>query len=175
MKLVRYGQPGQEKPAIVDANGRLRDLSSHIDDIDGEAISPEGQGRLRDIDVSVLPLVDPTVRLGPCVAKVGKFICIGLNFSCHAEETGATVPPEPLVFMKATSSISGPNDPLIKPRGSTKLDWEVELAVIIGKHVSYASEAEAADAIAGYCVCHDVSERAFQLERHGQWTKGKGL
>lgn len=174
MKLVRFGAKGAEKPGLIDANGQLRDLSGCIADINAAAISPTVLAKLASIDPASLPTVTGEVRFGPCISNVGKFICIGLNFSCHAEETGATVPPEPLVFMKATSSISGPNDPIIKPRGSTKLDWEVELAVVIGQPLSYATEAEAARAIAGYCVCHDVSERAFQLERHGQWTKGKG-
>lgn len=174
MKLARYGDIGQERPALVDSQGALRDLSGHIADIDGKALSIELRDRLAAIDPSSLPLVEGDVRYGPCVANVGKFICIGLNYSDHAAETGTTVPPEPVVFMKATSAISGPNDPVIKPRGSTKLDWEVELAIVIGSHVSYADEEEAAKAIAGYCVCNDVSERAFQMERQGQWTKGKG-
>lgn len=174
MKLLRYGPIGAEKPGMIDASGLLRDLSGHIDDIDGGVLTPAGLAHLSAIASETLPVVDGEVRYGACVGKVGKFICIGLNFSDHAEETGATVPPEPIVFMKATSAISGPNDPVIKPRGSTKLDWEVELAIVIGSHVAYADEAEAAKAIAGYCVCNDVSERAFQIERHGQWTKGKG-
>lgn len=174
MKLLRYGNKGTEKPGLIDAAGLLRDLSAHIADIDGETLSPQSIERLRTIDPETFPVIDGDVRYGACVGKVGKFICIGLNYSDHAAETGATVPPEPIVFMKATSAINGSNDPVIKPRGSTKLDWEVELAIVIGSHVAYADEAEAAKAIAGYCVCNDVSERAFQIERQGQWTKGKG-
>ncbi|AXK41114.1 fumarylacetoacetate hydrolase family protein [Erythrobacter aureus] len=174
MKLVRYGTHGSERPALIDADGNLRDLSAHVADIDGAALSPESLAALAAIDTASLPLVEGEQRYGACVGQVGKFVCIGLNYSDHAAETGTTVPPEPVVFMKATSAISGPNDAIIKPRGSTKLDWEVELAVVIGSHVAYADEAEAASAIAGYCVCNDVSERAFQIERHGQWTKGKG-
>ncbi|AWK89042.1 fumarylacetoacetate hydrolase family protein [Azospirillum thermophilum] len=173
MKLLRYGPPGQEKPGLLDAEGRIRDLSAHVADIAGEALSPAGLARLKAIDPASLPLVEGTPRLGPCVAGTGKFICIGLNYSDHAAETGATVPPEPIIFMKATSAIVGPNDDLEIPRGSTKTDWEVELGVIIGKTAKYVSEAEAMDHVAGYCVINDVSERAFQTERHGQWTKGK--
>lgn len=174
MKLARYGAKGQEKPGLVDDTGMLRDLSAHIGDIDGAALSPENLAKLAALDPAMLPEVGGDVRYGPCVANVGKFICIGLNYSDHAAETGASVPPEPVVFMKATSAINGPSDPIIKPRGSTKLDWEVELAIVIGSHLSYADEADALKAIAGYCLCNDVSERAFQIERHGQWTKGKG-
>jgi 5-carboxymethyl-2-hydroxymuconate isomerase len=174
MKLVRYGPKGSEKPGVMDADGALRDLSAHIGDVDGAALSPVSLASLAALDHASLPLVEGDPRLGACVGGVGKFICIGLNYSDHAAETGAAVPPEPVVFMKATSAINGPNDAIIKPRGSTKLDWEVELAIVIGSHVAYADEAEAAKAIAGYCVCNDVSERAFQIERQGQWTKGKG-
>lgn len=174
MKLLRYGEKGSERPALLDASGIIRDLSGHIDDVDGQTLSPQSLQRLGALDPATLPPVEGEVRYGACVGKVGKFICIGLNYSDHATETGATVPPEPVVFMKATSAINGPNDAIIKPRGSTKLDWEVELAIVIGSPVAYADEAEAARAIAGYCVCNDVSERAFQIERHGQWTKGKG-
>ena len=174
MKLVRYGPPGREKPGLIDSHGTLRDLSAHVADIDGETITPAALARLAAIDASALPKVDGDVRYGACVGRVGKFICIGLNYSDHAAETGTTVPPEPVVFMKATSAISGPFDPIVKPRNSTKLDWEVELAIVIGSRAAYVDEAEAAKAIAGYCICNDVSERAFQLERHGQWTKGKG-
>jgi 2,4-didehydro-3-deoxy-L-rhamnonate hydrolase len=174
MKLLRYGEKGSERPALLDASGIIRDLSGHIDDVDGQTLSPQSLQRLGELDPATLPPVEGEVRYGACVGKVGKFICIGLNYSDHAAETGATVPPEPVVFMKATSAINGPNDAIIKPRGSTKLDWEVELAIVIGSPVAYADEAEAARAIAGYCVCNDVSERAFQIERHGQWTKGKG-
>ncbi|CUX25562.1 MULTISPECIES: fumarylacetoacetate hydrolase family protein [Agrobacterium] len=172
MKLMRVGQPGQEKPAILDAEGKVRDLSAHVKDIGGEAISPEGLKKIAAIDLGTLPVLNEE-RIGACVAGTGKFICIGLNFSDHAAETGATVPPEPVIFMKATSAIVGPNDNVTIPRGSEKTDWEVELGVVIGKTAKYVSEAEALDYVAGYCVSHDVSERAFQTERAGQWTKGK--
>ncbi|MGV2020854.1 fumarylacetoacetate hydrolase family protein [Agrobacterium sp. 22-223-1] len=172
MKLMRVGQPGQEKPAILDAEGKVRDLSAHVKDIGGEAISPEGLKKIAAIDLGTLPVLNEE-RIGACVAGTGKFICIGLNFSDHAAETGATVPPEPVIFMKATSAIVGPNDNVTIPRGSEKTDWEVELGVIIGKTAKYVSEADALDYVAGYCVSHDVSERAFQTERAGQWTKGK--
>ncbi len=172
MKLMRVGQPGQEKPAILDADGHIRDLSAHVKDIGGEAISPEGLEKIARIDLSSLPILSDD-RIGACVAGTGKFICIGLNYSDHAAETGAKVPPEPVIFMKATSAIVGPNDDVIIPRGSEKTDWEVELGVVIGKTAKYVSEADALDYVAGYCVSHDVSERAFQSERQGQWTKGK--
>ncbi|CAN7184250.1 fumarylacetoacetate hydrolase family protein [Rhizobium sp. LjRoot254] len=173
MKLMRVGAPGAEKPAIQAADGTIRDLSAHVADIGGPAISPEGLKKIAAIDVNSLPVVDASTRIGACVAGTGKFICIGLNYSDHAAETGATVPPEPIIFMKATSAISGPNDNVLIPRGSEKTDWEVELAVIIGKTAKYVSEEEAMDYVAGYAVCDDVSERAFQTERSGQWTKGK--
>ncbi len=172
MKLMRVGKPGQEKPAILDAEGKVRDLSAHVKDIGGDAISPEGLKKIAAIDVTTLPVLNED-RIGACVAGTGKFICIGLNFSDHAAETGATVPPEPVIFMKATSAIVGPNDNVVIPRGSEKTDWEVELGVVIGKTAKYISEADALDYVAGYCVSHDVSERAFQTERAGQWTKGK--
>ncbi|MGV2165365.1 fumarylacetoacetate hydrolase family protein [Agrobacterium sp. 16-172Ci] len=172
MKLMRVGQPGQEKPAILDAEGKVRDLSAHVKDIGGEAISPEGLKKIAAINLGTLPVLNEE-RIGACVAGTGKFICIGLNFSDHAAETGATVPPEPVIFMKATSAIVGPNDNVTIPRGSEKTDWEVELGVVIGKTAKYVSEADALDYVAGYCVSHDVSERAFQTERAGQWTKGK--
>ncbi len=172
MKLMRVGQPGQEKPAILDAEGKIRDLSAHVKDIGGDAISPQGLKKIAAIDLSTLPVLNED-RIGACVAGTGKFICIGLNFSDHAAETGATVPPEPVIFMKATSAIVGPNDNVTIPRGSEKTDWEVELGVVIGKTAKYVSEADALDYVAGYCVSHDVSERAFQTERAGQWTKGK--
>ncbi|CVI60442.1 MULTISPECIES: fumarylacetoacetate hydrolase family protein [Agrobacterium] len=172
MKLMRVGQPGQEKPAILDAEGKIRDLSAHVKDIGGDAISPEGLKKIAALDLSTLPVLNED-RIGACVAGTGKFICIGLNFSDHAAETGATVPPEPVIFMKATSAIVGPNDNVTIPRGSEKTDWEVELGVVIGKTAKYVSEADALDYVAGYCVSHDVSERAFQTERAGQWTKGK--
>ncbi|WP_312805961.1 fumarylacetoacetate hydrolase family protein [Agrobacterium cavarae] len=172
MKLMRVGQPGHEKPAILDAEGKIRDLSAHVKDIGGEAISPEGLKKIAALDLSTLPVLTED-RIGACVAGTGKFICIGLNFSDHAAETGAAVPPEPVIFMKATSAIVGPNDNVVIPRGSEKTDWEVELGVVIGKTAKYVSEADALDYVAGYCVSHDVSERAFQTERQGQWTKGK--
>lgn len=172
MKLVRYGPAGQEKPGLVDKDGKVRDLSAHVGDIAGEAISPAGLKKLAGIDPASLPEVTVD-RYGPCVAGTGKFICIGLNYSDHAAETGATVPPEPIIFMKATSAIVGPNDDVEIPRGSLKTDWEVELGVVIGKHAKYVSEDEALDHVAGYCLINDVSERAFQAERQGQWTKGK--
>ena len=172
MKLMRVGQPGQEKPAILDAEGKIRDLSAHVKDIGGDAISPEGLKKIAALDLSTLPVL-PEARIGACVAGTGKFICIGLNFSDHAAETGAAVPSEPVIFMKATSAIVGPNDNVAIPRGSEKTDWEVELGVVIGKTAKYVSEADALDYVAGYCVSHDVSERAFQTERQGQWTKGK--
>ena len=173
MKLLRYGAPGAEKPGLLDAEGRIRDLSGRIDDLSGAALDPDALASLAAIDVNALPVVEGNPRLGPCVADTGKFICIGLNYSDHAAETGATVPPEPIIFMKATSAICGPNDDLIIPRGSEKTDWEVELGVVIGKTAKYVSEADALDYVAGYCTVHDVSERAFQIEHHGQWTKGK--
>lgn len=173
MKLLRYGPPGQEKPGLLDAEGRIRDLSAHVDDIAGAALLPDGLDRLRAIDPATLPLVEGTPRLGPCVGRVGKMVCIGLNFSDHAAETGMAVPPEPIIFMKATSAIVGPNDPIELPRGSEKTDWEVELAFVIGKTAKYVSEDEAMDHVAGYCIVNDVSERAFQIEKQGQWTKGK--
>ncbi len=173
MKLLRYGPPGQEKPGMLDAEGRIRDLSAHVDDIAGAALLPDGLDRLRAIDPATLPLVEGNPRLGPCVGRVGKMVCIGLNFSDHAAETGMAVPPEPIIFMKATSAIVGPNDPIELPRGSEKTDWEVELAFVIGKTAKYVSEDEAMDHVAGYCIVNDVSERAFQIEKQGQWTKGK--
>ncbi|MBB3235739.1 fumarylacetoacetate hydrolase family protein [Phyllobacterium endophyticum] len=172
MKLLRYGPVGQEKPGLVDKDGKVRDLSAHVSDIAGAAISPDGLKKLAAIDPQSLPVVE-VERYGPCVAGTGKFICIGLNYSDHAAETGATVPPEPIIFMKATSAIVGPNDDVEIPRGSLKTDWEVELGVVIGKHAKYVSEDEALDHVAGYCLINDVSERAFQAERQGQWTKGK--
>lgn len=158
---------------MLDDTGTIRDLSGLVGDISGTTLSDGGLARLRSLDPSVLPEVDPSVRLGPCVAGTGKFICIGLNYSDHAAESGMEVPPEPIIFMKATSAICGPNDPVIIPRGSEKTDWEVELGVVIGKRTKYVSEEEALDCIAGYCLTNDVSERAFQAERSGQWTKGK--
>lgn len=173
MKLLRYGEAGAEKPGLLAEDGTIRDLSAHVGDIAGEVLSPEGLAALARIDAASLPEVSGNPRLGPCVAGTGKFICIGLNYSDHAAETGATVPPEPIIFMKATSAIVGPNDDVEIPRTSEKTDWEVELGVVIGKMAKYVSEDEAMDYVAGYCVVNDVSERAFQAERHGQWTKGK--
>jgi 2,4-diketo-3-deoxy-L-fuconate hydrolase len=174
MKLLRYGPKGQEKPALLDAQGQLRDLSAHVPDIAGDALLPESLARLAALDPSSLPLVEGAPRLGACVGKIGKFVCIGLNYSDHAAETGATVPPEPVVFNKWTSAVIGPNDDVEIPRGSSKTDWEVELGVVIGKGGRYIDEADALDHVAGYCVINDVSEREFQLERSGTWDKGKG-
>jgi len=174
MKLLRYGPAGQEKPGLMDGDGNIRCLADHIFDIDGNSISDETLAALRQLDASDLPLVSANVRLGPCVGNVGKFLCIGLNYSDHAAESGMSVPTEPEVFTKATSAICGPDDDIIQPLNSEKLDWEVELAIVIGKHTSYVSEEQAADHIAGYCVCNDVSERLFQLEKGSQWDKGKG-
>jgi 2-keto-4-pentenoate hydratase/2-oxohepta-3-ene-1,7-dioic acid hydratase in catechol pathway len=173
VKLVRYGSRGEERPGVVDRAGRIRDVSGYVKDIGGAALDPDELAKLGALDPDSLPLVDGNPRIGPCVTGVGKFICIGLNYSDHAAETGATVPPEPIIFMKATSAITGPNDDLLLPRGSEKTDWEVELGIVIGRKAKYVSEAEALDYVAGYCTVHDVSERAFQIERHGQWTKGK--
>lgn len=174
MKLLRYGNPGQERPGLLDAQGRIRDLSQHIADVGGDILSTQNLTLLASLPIDSLPLVEGSPRIGPCVANVGKFICIGLNYSDHAAETGATVPPEPIVFMKATSSICGPNDGIEIPRGSEKTDWEVELGVVIGKTAKYVSEEHALEHVAGYCVVNDLSERAFQIEREGQWCKGKG-
>lgn len=171
MKFVRYGEAGSERPGLIDAGGRIRDLSTHVDDIAGDLL--RDPSAVAGIDPDTLPLVDGNPRLGACVAGVGKLICIGLNYSDHAAETGAAVPPEPIIFMKATSTIGGPNDDVVIPRGSKKTDWEVELGVVIGKDAKYVGEADAMSHVAGYCVTNDVSERAFQIERHGQWTKGK--
>jgi 2-keto-4-pentenoate hydratase/2-oxohepta-3-ene-1,7-dioic acid hydratase in catechol pathway len=173
LKLVRYGKAGKEKPGMIDADGRIRDLSDHVADIGGKDIDPKNLKKLAKIDPATLPKVSGNPRFGPCVANTGKFICIGLNYSDHAAETGATVPSEPIIFMKANSAIVGPDDDVLIPRGSKKTDWEVELAIVIGKTAKYVSEDEALDYVAGYCVAHDVSERAFQAERQGQWTKGK--
>ena len=174
MKLVRHGATGAERPGLIDAEGTLRDLSGHIDDIAGDALTPEGLAKLAAIDPASLPVVDGAVRFGPCVGRVGKFLCIGLNYSDHAAETGQTVPPEPILFTKATSAIIGPNDDVVMPRGSTKTDWEVELAIVIGSRAKYVEEADAEAHIAGYCLTNDVSEREYQIERHGTWDKGKG-
>ncbi len=173
MKLFRHGPVGSEKPGMVAQDGSLRDLTGTISDIAGATLSDHGLAELRKVDGMLLPLVDKEARFGPCVAGTGKFICIGLNYADHAAESGMAVPPEPVVFMKATSAICGPNDPIIIPRTSVKTDWEVELAVIIGTKAKYVSEADAMSHVAGYAVANDVSERAFQTERAGQWTKGK--
>lgn len=173
MKLLRYGEVGSERPGLLDADGTIRDLSAHVADIAGTALHPASLDMLSKLDAKALPAVSGKPRLGACVAGTGKFICIGLNYSDHAAETGATVPPEPIIFMKASSAIVGPDDDVLIPRGSEKTDWEVELGVVIGKTAKYVSEADALDHVAGYCVSHDVSERAFQAERQGQWTKGK--
>jgi 2,4-diketo-3-deoxy-L-fuconate hydrolase len=174
MKLARYGPPGQERPALVDRDGRLRDLSAQIQDICPETLGNEAIDRLRAIDPVTLPLVSGDPRIGPCVGAVRKFLCIGLNYSDHAAETGAVVPPEPVLFTKATSAIIGPHDDVRIPRGSVKTDWEVELGLVIGTAAKYVSESEAPRHIAGYCVVNDISEREYQLERHGTWDKGKG-
>jgi 2,4-diketo-3-deoxy-L-fuconate hydrolase len=174
VKLVRYGAPGQEKPGLLDTSGAVRDLSGHVTDIAGEVLSPEGLDRLRGVDPETLPLVEGQPRFGPCVGAVGKFLCIGLNYADHAAESGLEVPPEPVLFTKATSAIIGPDDDVVIPRGSTKTDWEVELGIVIGTAAKYVSEEEAPAHIAGFCVINDVSEREYQLERHGTWDKGKG-
>ena len=173
MKLLRYGISGKEKPGMLDDTGVLRDLSGLVGDIAGETLLPENIERLRNTDPASLPAVKGNPRLGPCVGQVGKFICIGLNYSDHAKETGMSIPPEPIIFAKATSAICGPNDDVIIPRNSVKTDWEVELGVVIGKPAKYVDEASALDHVAGYCVINDVSEREFQIERSGQWVKGK--
>lgn len=173
MKLLRYGPAGAEKPGLLAQDGTIRDLSGHLSDLSGDALDPAALARLGDLDPAGLPEVSGKPRLGPPVAGTGKFICIGLNYADHAAESGMDVPPEPVIFMKATSAICGPNDPIVIPRGSRKTDWEVELAVIIGKRAKYVTEAEAMSHVAGFAVTNDVSERAFQTERAGQWTKGK--
>ena len=173
MKLLRYGLPGAEKPGLLDSSGAIRDLSGVIPDISGETLLPQSIAGLRKLDPDSLPRVSGKPRIGPCVGRVGKFICIGLNYSDHAAESGMPVPSEPIVFMKATSCIVGPNDNLELPRGSQKTDWEVELGVVIGKPAKYVAEKDALSHVAGYCVVHDVSERAYQLEGTGQWVKGK--
>ncbi|MGR3514968.1 MAG: fumarylacetoacetate hydrolase family protein [Paracoccaceae bacterium] len=173
MKLVRFGEKGAEKPGMIDGDGTLRDLSGHVSDITGATLSDAKLAELKAIDPASLPEVSGNPRLGACVGDIGKFVCIGLNFTDHAEETGNPIPDHPIVFMKANSAISGPFDDIVMPRGSTKTDWEVELGVVIGKAAKYVSEDEAMDYVAGYCICNDVSERTFQIELSGQWTKGK--
>lgn len=174
MKLLRFGPAGSEKPGVIDSNGNIRDLLSIVPDITGDILSEESLDLLRNLDLERLPLVPDGVRYGPCVGAIGKFICVGLNYADHAAESGLPVPDEPVLFLKATSAIIGSNDAVLKPRASTKLDWEVELGIVIGKRAAYVSEAEAADYIAGYCTINDISERSFQLERGGTWDKGKG-
>ncbi len=173
MKLLRYGPIGQEKPGLLDADGVIRDLSGTVDDIAGGTLMPAEIDRLKGLDTASLPAVSGNPRLGACVGSIGKFLCIGLNYSDHAAETGAKVPNEPILFAKATSAVVGPNDDVVIPRGSVKTDWEVELGVVIGKPAKYVSEANALEHVAGYCLMNDVSEREFQTERSGQWTKGK--
>ncbi|MFM9973493.1 MAG: fumarylacetoacetate hydrolase family protein [Beijerinckiaceae bacterium] len=174
MKLVRWGKPGKEKPGIVDADGKIRDLSAVVPDITGETISPLGLAKLAKIKLEKLPLVRGKPRLGACVNKSPNFYAVGLNYADHAAETGAPIPSEPILFNKATSCIVGPNDEVMLPKGSKKADWEVEIAIIIGSRASYVSQKEALEVVAGYCVCNDVSEREYQIERGGQWMKGKG-
>jgi ureidoglycolate lyase len=173
MKLLRVGAKGLEKPAILHTDGTYRDLSATVPELRGLVLTPEGMSRIRALDPASLPILDRNQRIGPCVDRVGKFICVGLNYADHAAESNMQVPPEPVLFMKATSAIIGPNDDVIVPRNSTKCDWEVELGVVIGKEARYVEEADALDHVAGYCVVNDLSERAFQQERSGQWTKGK--
>ena len=173
MKLLRYGPAGQEKPGLLDRDGKIRDLSGAVRDIDGEALAPASLDRLRRLDPASLPLVGGTPRLSPCVGSVSKIVAIGLNYRLHAQEAGAAIPSEPIFFMKATSSICGPNDDVIIPKNSQKTDYEVELAIVIGSLARHVAKADARKHVAGYCVVNDVSEREFQIERGGQWTKGK--
>jgi 2-keto-4-pentenoate hydratase/2-oxohepta-3-ene-1,7-dioic acid hydratase in catechol pathway len=173
MKLVRYGATGQEKPGMIDADGTLRDLSAHVADITGATLGDYSIAKLRALDPATLPAVEGSPRMGACVGDIGKFMCIGLNYADHAAETGADIPEHPILFMKANSAITGPNDDVVMPRGSVKTDWEVELGVVIGKAAKYVTEEEALDYVAGYCLCNDVSERHFQTSLTGQWTKGK--
>lgn len=173
MKLVRYGEPGREVPGLIDENGTLRELTAHVDDIGPATLGDDALDRLRALDVSGLPEVTETVRFGPCVTGIGKFLCIGLNYSDHAAESGLPIPEHPILFYKANSAVVGPNDDVVLPRGSTHGDWEVELGVVIGKAAKYVSKEDALDHVAGYCVVNDVSERHFQMNLSGQWTKGK--
>ena len=173
MKLVRYGADGAEKPGLIDANGELRDLSGHVTDIGGADLSDATMARLRALDSATLPKVLGAPRIGPCVGNIGKFLCIGLNYSDHAAETGAAIPEHPILFFKANSAVVGPNDDVSMPRGSVSTDWEVELGVVIGKAAKYVSKADALEYVAGYCIINDVSERHFQANLTGQWTKGK--
>lgn len=178
MKLLRFGAPGAEKPGVLDAEGRVRDLSAHVTDIAGDTLLPERMAELRALDISTLPVVAGTpqedLRLGPCVGRTGKFICIGLNYADHAEEAGMDIPPEPVIFGKWTSAICGPDDAVEIPRGSEKTDWEVELGIVIGRGGKYIDEADALSHVAGFCVVNDISERDYQLNRAGTWDKGKG-
>ena len=174
MKLVRYGAPGREKPGMIDANGKLRDLSKVVKDISGDTLSPAGLAKLKKLKPDKLPLVKGKPRLGACVSGVGNFIAIGLNYSDHAAEAGMQIPKEPIIFNKAKSCICGPNDNTVIPRDSSKLDWEIELGIVIGQRARYLSKDRALSVVAGYCLANDVSERVFQIERAGQWTKGKG-
>lgn len=173
MKLVRFGAAGAEKPGLIDPTGTLRDLSGKVTDIGGDTLSDAGLDEIRSLDTSTLPAVPGDTRLGPCVGNVGKYVCIGLNYSDHAAEANMPIPEEPIIFFKATSSIMGPNDDIVLPKHSQKVDWEVELCIVIGTEARYVSEADALSHVAGYCVANDVSERHFQLERSGQWVKGK--
>ena len=173
MKLVRFGAAGDEKPGVIDEHGNLRDLSAYIEDITAQNLSDEKLSELSKINLNTLPIMDKSTRLGACVSGVGKFICIGLNYADHAKEAGMEVPPEPVIFMKATSAICGPTDPILLPRGSVKTDWEVELAVVIGKKAKYVELADAMSYVAGYAASNDISERTYQLEGSGHWTKGK--
>lgn len=173
MKLLRFGPAGREKPGMLDSAGHVRDLSAHVSDINGDALSPEGIAKLAALDPASLPRVPDGVRRGAPVATPSKFVAIGLNYADHAAEAGMPIPSEPIIFLKAVTSLSGPDDPVEKPRGSTKLDWEVELGVIIGSRAKYVEEADAMTHVAGFCLANDVSERNFQIERQGQWTKGK--
>lgn len=173
MKLLRYGPPGQEKPGLLDAQGIIRDLSAHVPDITAETLAPEVLDRLKGLDATALPAVDGAPRLGSPIARPGNILCIGLNYRAHVAEANMPMPAEPVVFSKHTGALSGPNDPVVLPRGSHKTDWEIELAVVIGRRASGVREGDALDYVAGYTVCNDVSERTFQLERGGQWIKGK--
>ena len=174
MKLLRFGDPGREKPGILDQEGNIRDLSGHVADISGAVLTPEGLDKLRQVELHRLPRVDTGVRYGPCVGRVGKFLCIGLNYADHARESGMEIPAVAELFSKATSAICGPDDDIVKPLGSTRLDWEVELGLIIGSHTAYVTKEEAMERIAGYCIVNDVSERSFQFDYGTQWDKGKG-
>jgi 2-keto-4-pentenoate hydratase/2-oxohepta-3-ene-1,7-dioic acid hydratase in catechol pathway len=173
MKLVRFGEVGSERPGLLDTDGRIRDLSTNVPDIGSNILLPEAMAKIASLDASTLPLVSGTPRLGPCVSPIRKFICIGLNYSDHASEAGMTIPPEPIVFMKATSAVNGPYDAIEIPLGGSKVDWEGELGVVIGASAKYVPEEKALDHVAGYCIVNDVSERTFQFDHQGQWTKGK--